>query len=363
MKIKNKRKKVLYTLIILVVALILFRIYLPTLVLNYTNKTLQEIPDYTGSIDDIEICLLKGEYSLINTRITKKDATGDKPLLFCPKIDLSVQWSALKEMRIVGEIDVYDPAVNFIFVKADANAAGSQTGENVDWTQPINDLMPLKINRFTIHNGKVHYNDPAQDPPIDIYINELNCEGTNFSNAQDMEHPLPSKIIATASSIGGGQMYLTMRINPLKQIPDFDYEFKFEGVKLNSLNTFTDAYAALDFDQGNLDLYSEMSVKNGNIEGYFKPVMTNIDLINFKEDIRNPLKLIWESFASLILEIFENQGKDQFATRVPIKGNFDNPETSIWPALGAILKNAFIQAFKKQVDDSIEFENVESKPE
>lgn len=358
MTITHKRRKLFYIITTIVVALAIFRLYLPSIVTNYVNKTLSEVPDYTGSISGVNICLLKGAYRIKDMKITKRGVKSSAPLFEVPTIDLSIQWSGLKEGRIVGEIELNKPKVNIILIDAESNNSNSQTGVEVDWTEPIKELMPLEINRFTVLDGKLSYLDPVQDPSIDIFVNDLNITATNLSNITDSNEPLPSKIVATGSSIGGGKMYMTTRINLLKTIPDLDYEFKFEKISLPALNDFSDAYAALDFEGGTLDLYSEMAIKNGAIEGYFKPVINDIDLINFKEDIRNPLKLIWEGFASLMLEVFENQGRDQFATRVPYTGRIDNPETQIWPTLVNILRNAFVEAFKKQVDDTVDFEHI-----
>lgn len=357
--IKHKRKKIFYTILAITIALIIFRLYLPTLVTNYVNKTLKEIPDYSGSISGVNICIFKGEYRIKDLIIYKEGNKDAKPQLKAPATDLSVQWAALKEGSIVGEIEVIEPEVNIIMVDGESDKAGSQTGTNVDWTEPIKELMPLTINKFAIARGKLSYLDPIQDPQVDIFVNDLEIVATNLSNATDEEHPLPSKIVATGSSIGGGKMFMTTRINILKQIPDLDYEFKFEGVDISALNSFSSAYAALDFEGGNLDLYSEMAIKDGNIDGYFKPVLNNIDLINFSEDIKNPLTLIWEGLASLFLELFENQSTDQFATKVPLTGNLNTPQTEIWSTLLNIIRNAFIEAFKKQVDDTVEFENIE----
>lgn len=337
------------------VLLIAFRIYLPTLVLNYTNDKLSNLSEYSGSVRDIDICVFKGQYTINDLTIYKRDRKN-APLIEVPKTALSVQWSALKQLRLVGEIDTYSAVVNFIIYDGEAEDQNSQTGIEIDWTKSIRDLMPLQVNRFTVNQATIHYKDPAQEPPIDIYLNDLNIIGSNFTNATNLENPLPSKIIAECSSVGDGQMYMTMRINPLMQTPDLDYTFKFEGVDLTALNDFSLAYSGLDFDKGTLDLYSEMVIKNKSIKGYVKPVMNNVDFIDLSEDINTPLRLIWEGLASLVVEIFENQRKDQFATKVPIVGHVDAAETKIWPTIGAVLRNAFVQAFTKEPDETIDYE-------
>jgi hypothetical protein len=44
--------------------------------------------------------------------------------------------------------------------------------------------------------------------------------------------------------------------------------------------------------------------------------------------------------------LFKNQSEDQFATRVEIHGTIESKETSAWQAIGAVLHNAFMQAFE-----------------
>jgi len=165
MKIKNIRKKATTSLLILFVLLVGFRIYLPVLVLNYSNKVLSDLPEYEGSIDDIELCLWKGQYTIKGLEIYKLGG-NELPLIVAPKTNLSIQWSALKELEFVGEIDAYKPEVNFIIYDGKSKDQNSQTGTEVDWTKPIKDLMPLKINRFTVNEATLHYKDPAQKPAI-----------------------------------------------------------------------------------------------------------------------------------------------------------------------------------------------------
>jgi hypothetical protein len=56
-----------------------------------------------------------------------------------------------------------------------------------------------------------------------------------------------------------------------------------------------------------------------------------------------------------VVEIFTNQRKDQFATKVPLEGSLDNIDTDSWSAFTGIIRNAFIQAFKKGLDKDIKF--------
>jgi hypothetical protein len=154
-----------------------------------------------------------------------------------------------------------------------------------------------------------------------------------------------------------------MDINVLKKIPDLDMDLKFEDINMPALNDFFLAYAQVDIERGTFNLYTELAVNDGKISGYIKPLAQNIKVVNWEEDKRKPIKLIWEGIVSFFVEIFENQKEDQFASKVPLAGDLNNVDTSILPSLFAVLQNAFVQAFEKDTDNTIFFNKNEKAEE
>lgn len=347
-------------LIVVVVILVGLRIYLPYWVTDYVNQVLDDIPGYTGSVEDVDIHLYRGAYRIQKLKIVKEGEDIPVPFVDAVAVDFSVQWDALFDGRVVGEVELIRPVINFVVAVSDSTAA-EQAGGEADWTEPIKELLPLKINRLTATNGKITYRDYAADPQVNISLDSIELQATNIDNAEHHDKALPSNIHATATSIGGGRLVLNAEANLLKEIPDFDMNASFEGVALPALNDFTNAYAKLDFEKGGFNLYSEMAVSKGILTGYMKPVLTDLKVVDFSEDKKNPLKLVWESISGLILELFENHSKDQFATKVPMNGNLNDVKTSIWPTIGNIFKNAFIKAFTKKTDDTVSFGDLKQK--
>jgi|GEM_PF-5541523 len=99
--------------IVLVVLLILLRLALPTIVKNYVNKVLADLPDDHGQVDDIEISLLRGAYVIHGLNLNKVDAASEKPFINLPVTDISVQWNALFKDGILGEIILTDIELTF----------------------------------------------------------------------------------------------------------------------------------------------------------------------------------------------------------------------------------------------------------
>lgn len=338
--------KVIFIILILLIGA---RIYLPFWLTDYVNRELSDIPGYKASIAGVELNLYRGAYQIEGLEIEQIKNAIPAPFVKIDFIDFSVQWDALFHGSLVGEVEFTRPIANF---------GATQTGTNVDWTEQVKELMPIRINRFAIVDGKVAYRDFESDPEVNISLDNLWVEATNFSNVEDRKERLPSTINGSATSIGGGKLNITAKANVLKKIPDFDLNASFEGVSLPALNDFAKAYSNLDFEKGIFNVYTEMAVSDGILEGYIKPIMTDVKILDVKEDSDNLLTLAWEGVAGALMNIFKNQPKDQFATQVPLQGDLNNPDTSIWPAIGNIFKNAFVGAFQKQTDDSINFENV-----
>lgn len=343
-------KKSLKIFLVILVILIAIRISLPYVITDYVNKVLDDVPEYSGSIQDVDLNLYRGAYKIRELKMVK---TGEKipvPFLDIELVDLSIEWGALFDGSIVGEVELIRPVVNFAAIK--------QTGTEADWTQPIKDLMPLQINRFAVVEGKVTYRDFESEPEVNISLDSLQLEATNLNNVEDERNKLPSTITVNATSIGDGKLYALCHANILKEIPDFDLDFKFEEVNLPALNNFTEAYSKLDFEKGTFNLYVEMAVSDGALEGYVRPILTDIKVLDLSRDKKNPLNLIWEGVAGALMGIFKNQPRDQFATQVPLEGDLNSPDTDIWPTIGNIFKNAFIEAFQKDTDNSVNFKEL-----
>lgn len=331
-------------LVVLILALIGGRIYLPIWVTGYVNKTLANIPGYTGSISDVDIHLYRGAYTIYDLKLDRK-AGGDLPAPFLDfkQSDLSLQWGALFRGEVVGDVTLYEPTINFATGRSGTT---TQTGAGTDWTVPIKELMPLDINYVEIRNGKIAYKDFSTKPEVDLSIYGLNARVTNLRNVDDKNAALPSTLVATGTSIGKGNLRVDGKLNILRPIPDMDITAKLESIHLPAMNSYARAFAGIDFNSGNLNIYSDLTVKNGIVSGFVKPLATDIDLIDNTDD---PISVLWESVVSVVMEIFTNQSKDQLATQVQLEGNLDDPQTNFWSTLNGILRNAFVKAYSNTV--------------
>lgn len=337
----------------ILVVLVAARLVMPYFVTRYVNKVLSRLDGYRGSVYDVDIHLYRGAYSIDSLKVFKIEGNKDVPFVDIPKTDLSVEWSALFDGAIVGEVIFEDPTLNFV---GGNEPTGNQAGEGVDWTRPIKDLIPLKINRMEIQQGTIKFHNFTTKPKVTVSIDDLQAVARNLNNASDQEERLPSTISATATSIGGGKLTLSAGINVLKEIPDLDLDMKFEKIDMPALNDFFMAYAKVDVEKGSFNLYSELTIDSGMVAGYVKPIAVGVKVVDWDKDKQEPINLLWQSFVGLVAEVFENQREDQFATKVLLEGNLNNQvNAGVWPTVWNIFSNAFVKAFEHNTDNSVQF--------
>lgn len=345
---KKKRYKIPIIIIIILIGL---RIYLPYYVKSQVNQVLAELPGYNGSIEDIDIALYRGAYVIEDMHLNKVNAKTEVPFLNFPKTDISIEWKSIFNGEIVSEIIMDSPEI--IYVMEDQQTAGENPNAD-DWSKALTDLVPIDINNFEIHKGKIAFVELQTDPNIDLYFNNLELTAQNLRNVTAEHRTLPSPIIASAVSIGNGKVNLNGNVNLIKEIPDMNIEFSLEKSNLTVLNPFTRHYAGIDFESGVFELFSEVAIADGYLKGYMKPLITDSKLIG-KED--GFLGVLWEGFIGFFKFVLKNQSTDTLATKIPIEGDLNNVSAGILPTIGNIFGNAWIKAFKGDIDDDIEFED------
>ncbi|MDB5256592.1 MAG: hypothetical protein JWM14_1287 [Chitinophagaceae bacterium] len=340
------------TLLSIVVILIVARLMLPYFVTKYVNKVLAGLDGYTGKIDDVDIALIRGAYVIQGLQLDKVGGKVPVPFVKCENIDLSVEWRALLHLEVKAEVELEKLVLNFV---AGPTKETSQSGKEADWTEALDKLLPIQVNRFEINEGTITYKDFHTSPKANLYLNNLELVATNLSNIVDKQKALPSSVYVSANSIGNGKLLITGGLNVLKKIPDADLNVKFTDADLTSLNEFTKAYGKFDFEDGQLALFSEMAMADGQIDGYVKPILHHVKVLNWSKENEPPLNKLWQGVVGVTEDVFKNHKKDQFATKVEIHGSINNTETDVWGAVMNVLRNGFIEAFQKKLDESINY--------
>ena len=337
--------------VIIALALVGGRIYLPVWLTDYVNRQINGLEGYDGGVSDIDVALWRGAYQIHDLRLNKVRGGIKEPFVSIGTTDLSIEWKALLHGSVVAEIELKNANLNF---------AKSQTGAGTDWEGFIDSLIPFDINRLDINGGKVAYIDHSASPDVNLYINNITAHVTNLQNVTEQQKLLPSDLVVSGNSIGNGKLNITGQINILKNTPDFDLDAKLENAQLPAFNNYANEIAAIDFSKGRIGVYSELASAKDRVTGYVKIVANDIELDYLAAP--NPINALWEALVAAFMEIFKNQPRDQFALTIPIEGSLENPDQDSWAAFFSIFENAFGRAFSRNTEGRVNIKDILNKP-
>jgi hypothetical protein len=340
---------------IVVVTLVAIRIALPPLVQIGVERVLARTPGYVANVRDVDLALWRGAYVIEGVTYDKIDKNERVPFLAIERIDLSVAWADLMEGELVSEIALWMPVVNF---QRSPAAEETQTGEDVAWQDRVRELSPIRIDRFDVHAGFVHYRDTTFDPPLDVHLSDLDLEANDLSNTGGERL---SRIVLAAKTSGGGELKASLELDPFAIPPRFDLDAALLDLDLTLLNDVFRALAGFDFEQGRADVFLELAANDGRVTGYVKPLLSDLDVLSWggEEPGDDVIDLLWEGIVGASGEALQNQPEDQLAARIPLEGAIEDPAIGIWPLVLSLLRNGFVRALLPQVEGSVDLRRVD----
>jgi len=202
--------------------------------------------------------------------------------------------------------------------------------------------VPVRIDRLRLADSRLGLISWAKDRRFRVYLSNADLDVTNLSSGFRRG---PAKAKLTGSFMGSGATsgYATFRDD--RKGPDFDIKVEIENASLPSINDLLQAYGKFDVAKGTFSVYSEISVHNGRITGYVKPLFKDIDVYSSKQDKKKPpLKKVWEKIVGGLSHILENPKRDQVATVADLSGTIEDPNTSTWQIIVRLVSNAFVKA-------------------
>ncbi len=341
---------------VIVVILVAIRIALPYIVLHYINRSLSESPEYYGHVRDVQMSIWRGAYKLRDLTIEKRTASIPVPLFSASLIDLGLQWSQLIRGRLVGRIIIDSLEFNFI---SGPTKEQSQASPDSIMQAKLLRLVPFHLNDLIVDQGQIHYRDVHKNPHIDLAMTHITVLAENLTNSRELSNTLVATIEIHGNVMGDAVLGIHADVDPYEKEPTFKLTSQLTGLQLTRLNDFIRNYGKFDVKGGTMSLYTEFAAADGKIKGYLKPLFHDVKIIDWKEDAKQPLKLLWEAIVGVVSDIFTtNKPTNRIATVIPIEGNINAPHTNVFQVILNLLQNAFIRAIIPGLQGSVNLNQV-----
>ena len=345
---KERYSLPLGAILILVLLLVTAHLALPWLIRDYLNGKLASMGEYRGHITDVDSAWWRGAYRIDGLTIVKASGKVPVPFVDAPGIELAVSWHSLwYDHAVVARVIFEAPALNF--VDGGGNKDESQTGAGTDWRDQLEKLLPITVDEVQVVNARISFHNFKSTPRVDIDATAVNASLYNLTNVADSSGERVARLEGKALVLGNAPLEVKATFDPFKDFEDFELRLRTREIDLPRLNDFSRAYGRFDFKAGKGDLVIEARADDGQLSGYIKPLLRKVDVFDWQQDVENNEKgffrSLWEALVGGGETVLKNQQRDQFATRVELRGNIQRQDISAFQAFLAILRNAFIEAF------------------
>ena len=352
---KRRYSLPLYIVLGLLALLLVLHLTLPYLVRDYLNDKLADMGDYRGQVADVDLAWWRGAYRINGLQIVKVDGDVPVPLLDAPAIDLAVSWHALwYDHGVVARVLFESPELNF--VDGGERPEDTQTGAGVDWRAQLEKLLPITLDEIRVVNGRITFRNFTSQPPVDLQASDVNASLYNLTNVADERGERVARFEGHALLLDHAPLEATAVFDPFENFEDFEFRVRATDIELRRLNDFSGAYGKFDFNAGSGDIVIEATADEGQLSGYIKPLLRDVDVFNWRQDVeqesRGFFRSIWEALVGGSETLLKNQQKNQFATRVELSGSVRDQDVSPFQAFIAILRNGFVQAFNARYENA-----------
>jgi hypothetical protein len=348
--------------VIILTAAVLFivaRMLAPSIVEGAVNRRLSQIPGYAGHVAEIHLQLWRGAYELDGVKIVKSNGKVREPFFEAKHIDFSVAWRELFHRKFVSDIYVED--AHLVFQRGNTEET-SQLSTDRRWQDVIHDIFPIDITHLEIKGGSIRFIDTTRDPVVNIAVENIEVIATGLRNrpAENGEE-YPAKIDVSGRSIGGGELRLFTKLEPLADEAHFEINVELTKVALPALNDFLKAYAGVEVSSGHFEFFGQVAMNKGHYEGYVKPFLDHVDFTYPNPKDEGLGRRIWQSLVAAVAELFKNDSTKQIGTRIPFSGDSKSFDVSTLRAIANGLHQGFIKALPQGFEGTTHPDDKSSK--
>lgn len=277
-----------------------------------------------------------------NVHLTGGRLSGTGEVEFAPK----VKTARLNDLAVDGlRVDYVHSAVTAEAEQRRARKAKEKAAEakESEWG--------LQIDNLSL-GGDFAFVNRAEEPNYRISLSGVDLRLQNLSNRFRAG---PAKARLTGSFMNSGAVLADAAFRPEENGADFDLRLRIEGTRMTEMNDLLRAHTGMDVVTGSFSLYSEVSVRGRQIDGYVKPFFKDLDIYHpEQEEGQGLLGKIKEGVAGALSELLENP-RDEVATQFDLTGEVEDPEASTWQIILELIRNGFfegiIPGFRGQAGD------------
>lgn len=110
-------------------------------------------------------------------------------------------------------------------------------------------------------------------------------------------------------------------------------------------------------------MFSEVSVKNGTVNGYLKPLFKDVAVYDPRQDHdKGMLNQIYEKTINALASILKNAPRDEIATKTDLSGTVEKPASQHVELVLTLFQNAFFDAVLPGLEGKVKHDGQRCSP-
>lgn len=324
--------KLRYKIIILVCALIaVCRVVLPLGIRYAINRELRDdLQTYSGRIENFALSFYKGSYHIEGLRIWKKDRADYDPLLSVEKIEVSLLTHLLLEQKIFASLEMSQVKLNLLDSVLEGN---QQFGGDQDWRKLVDRLVPMKLESIKVTDGSLLFTNRDYKKPVQIAFDKIFISAINIHNTERVQKNLPGQLIFSTQIQRDAWIRGSMQFDIKTALPSLNAKVEMTSLHLAKLNNAFILYGPFYFLGGEMNMFSQVFVSDGNIRGYLTPFFKNVEAVKMIWNNRTSKNYLGESVQALGGLVLNKSMKKAQGRRYTFSGQMvagQEPWSSFW---------------------------------
>jgi hypothetical protein len=244
----------------------------------------------------------------------------------------------------IADLQVDHPHIDYLHEAATTAKEEERVGRvaKASTTVEGNPATQVDVERARLVGGELGVVDFAAKPPYRVFVKDVRVDLRDFSNQRSDRS---GNAHITGRFMDSGPATLDASFAPAARQADFSLDLQVRDVDLRTLNDLLRARGGFDVNRGELSIYSQIDVGKGRIGGYIKPLFSNVDVYDSKQDAgKGPLRQLYEGLVGGAAQVLENRRRGDVATVADVSGPVEDPNSSTIKIVLGLVRNAFFKA-------------------
>jgi uncharacterized protein involved in outer membrane biogenesis len=266
----------------------------------------------------------------------------------------SIEYAKNKKIISVPKLNIQNLVADYVHTKPATSPTKelSKKADKVIREHSNEPTLELDVKDVIISDSELGIVNKASEPQYRLFVTGAQVKIQNLGNqAEDGT----ATITASGRFMNSGKTRLVARLRPKGKSPNFDLQLAIDQSELKALNPLLRAYVGADVVAGEFSFYCEISVRDGSINGYVKPLFKDVDVYDPKQDRKKGIfSKLYEGILGGLAWVLQNRPREEVATTTNISGKLSNPETSVTDIIIGLVQNAFFRAILPGLEREIE---------